>query len=206
MRRTLPFLIAMVMSTLGWVVAAPTAAGATHEQPPVTDTYDAPAYDGPVAGAVSERGPPAPRDRCTTYDAADLRSHGISACSGETTTPAVYNYDDPARFVRTSRGSQGVDESAGGRAADYVVQRLRAAAEAGAARFTVNSAGEATMSIRAGSTSLEVSEHAASRMTQRGISIDAAEATLTRQPFPYFHQGPGRLASTTQLPGSSSVP
>jgi RHS repeat-associated protein len=63
------------------------------------------------------------------------------------------------------------------------------AAETGAARFTVNSAGEATMSLRAGSTSLEVSEHAALRMTQRGISIDAAEATLAQQPFPYFHQG-----------------
>lgn len=92
-------------------------------------TYDAPAYDGPVAGAVSERGPPARCDRCTTYDAVDLRSHGISACPGETTTPAIYNYDDPARFVRTSRGSQGVDESAGGRAADYLVQRLRVAAK-----------------------------------------------------------------------------
>jgi len=62
-------------------------------------------------------------------------------------------------------------------------------AAGGATRFTVNSAGEATMSLRAGSTSLEVSEHAALRMTERGISIDAAEATLAQESFPYFHQG-----------------
>lgn len=45
------------------------------------------------------------------------------------------------------------------------------------------------MSLRAGSRSLGVSEHAALRMTQRGISGDAAEATLAHQPFPYFHKG-----------------
>lgn len=54
-------------------------------------------------------------------------------------------------------------------------------------RFTVNGAGEATMHLRAGSASLEVTEHAAQRLTQRGISIDAAEATLQQQPFRYFH-------------------
>jgi RHS repeat-associated protein len=54
-------------------------------------------------------------------------------------------------------------------------------------RFTVNGAGEATMHLRAGDASLEVTEHAAQRLTQRGISIDAAEATLQQQPFQYFH-------------------
>lgn len=66
---------------------------------------------------------------------------------------------------------------------------VAAEAEAGGARFAVNSAGEATMSLRAGSSSLEVTEHAALRMTQRGISIDAAEATLRQSSFQYFHQG-----------------
>lgn len=56
------------------------------------------------------------------------------------------------------------------------------------ARFAVNSAGEATMSLRAGSESMEVSEHAALRMTQRDVSIDAAEAELAQKPFQYFHQ------------------
>lgn len=92
MRRPLSFLIAMVMATLGWVVAAPTAAGATHEQLPVTYTYDAPAYDGPVAGAVSERGPPAPRDRGTTYGTVDLRSHGTLACPEGRATSSTTTY------------------------------------------------------------------------------------------------------------------
>lgn len=43
------------------------------------------------------------------------------------------------------------------------------------------------MSLRAGSASLEVSEHAALRMTQRGVSIDAAEKALAQTPFRYFH-------------------
>jgi hypothetical protein len=67
--------------------------------------------------------------------------------------------------------------------------RTGVAANTVPARFAVNSAGEATMSLRAGSASLEVTEHAALRMTQRGISIDAAETTLARTPFPYFHSG-----------------
>jgi hypothetical protein len=60
------------------------------------------------------------------------------------------------------------------------------AASAGA-RFAVNSAGEVTMSLRAGSAALEVTEHAALRMTERGISINAAEAALAQTPFLYFH-------------------
>lgn len=56
------------------------------------------------------------------------------------------------------------------------------------ARFVVNSAGEATMLLRSGSAALEVTEHAALRMTQRGVSIEAAEAALAQRPFQYFHQ------------------
>lgn len=64
------------------------------------------------------------------------------------------------------------------------------AAEAGSgARFVVGAGGETTMFLRAGTESLEVTEHAALRMTQRGISIDAAESTLGQPSFQYFHQG-----------------
>jgi hypothetical protein len=72
----------------------------------------------------------------------------------------------------------------------------------GGARFAVNAAGEATMSLRAGSTSLEVSEHAALRLTQRGISIDEAEATLAQDSFQYLHQNvwkTGYYDSTTRI-------
>ena len=61
------------------------------------------------------------------------------------------------------------------------------AAGSGFSRFGVDAAGEATMHLRAGTTSLEVSEHAALRLAERGISIDVAEATLAQPSFPYFH-------------------
>lgn len=77
------------------------------------------------------------------------------------------------------------------RATDYdrIASGSSVAAEAGDARFAVDSAGEATMSVRAGSESLEVTQHTALRMTQRGISIDAVESTLSQPSFDYFHQG-----------------
>lgn len=53
----------------------------------------------------------------------------------------------------------------------------------------VDAAGEATMYLRSSRGALEVSEHAALRMTQRGVGIDTAEATLLRDPFAYYHGG-----------------
>ena len=68
-------------------------------------------------------------------------------------------------------------------------EALRAAEAGSGARFVVGAGGETTMFLRAGTESLEVTEHAALRMTQRGISIDAAESTLGQPSFQYFHQG-----------------
>jgi hypothetical protein len=48
---------------------------------------------------------------------------------------------------------------------------------------------DATMSVRAGSETLDVTDHAALRMTQRGVSIDAVENTLSQPSFQYFHEG-----------------
>jgi hypothetical protein len=64
----------------------------------------------------------------------------------------------------------------------------RAVEAAKGARFVVNAAGETILRVRAGSKMIAVSEHAAKRMTQRGISIDAVEEALTRKPFKYFHE------------------
>ncbi len=58
-----------------------------------------------------------------------------------------------------------------------------------AVRFAVDANGEVTMFLRAGSESLEVTEHAALRLIQRGISIDQAEAVLGEEPFQYFYKG-----------------
>lgn len=83
----------MAIAILGWVVAAPTAAGAVPERPCTTYTYDAPAYDAPGAGAVSERDPPASRDRGMTYDTADLWSRGSLECREGSAASSTTTYD-----------------------------------------------------------------------------------------------------------------
>ncbi|MEJ7765936.1 MAG: hypothetical protein WKF86_10600, partial [Acidimicrobiales bacterium] len=55
------------------------------------------------------------------------------------------------------------------------------------ARFVVDSAGSTTLRAQGSSGWIDVSRHAAKRMTKRGISIDAVDQALTRQPFNYWH-------------------
>lgn len=103
MKRTLPFLIAMVMAILGWLLVAPTSAGAVPERPCVTYTYDTPAYDAPGAGAVSERGPPASCDRGTTYEAVNHWSRGDSARPNDAAGPPATTYYYLATVVQIAR-------------------------------------------------------------------------------------------------------
>ena len=58
----------------------------------------------------------------------------------------------------------------------------------GGARFVVNASGETRIFLNKGT--LEVSEHAARRITQRGLSLDIVENVVTKQKaFQYFHEG-----------------
>lgn len=57
------------------------------------------------------------------------------------------------------------------------------------ARFVVDSAGTTTLRAKGPQGWINVSEHAAQRMTQRGISIDAVDTALATQSFRYFHDG-----------------
>ncbi len=58
----------------------------------------------------------------------------------------------------------------------------------GGARFVGDAAGEINIFLNKGT--IEVSEHAAMRITQRGVSLDAVENVITNQePFQYFHEG-----------------
>jgi hypothetical protein len=57
------------------------------------------------------------------------------------------------------------------------------------ARFVVDSAGNTTLRVRGPGGWVEVSEHAAEGMTQRGISIGALDDALAQQPFQYWHEG-----------------
>ncbi|WP_160295443.1 RHS repeat-associated core domain-containing protein [Demequina aurantiaca] len=125
---------------------------------------------------------------CATGMSFDIPSVGIA---GDYNTQKYSSWSGSSTFFVASLIAPGAAaEAFVTRAPSAIVSQLgTGAAGPVAARFIVNSAGEATMYLRAGPSSLEVSEHAALRMTQRGISIEAAESALAHQPFSYFHQG-----------------
>jgi hypothetical protein len=56
-----------------------------------------------------------------------------------------------------------------------------------AARFVVDSAGNTTLRAQGPSGWIDVTSHAAKRMTQRGISIADVDQALTQTPFNYWH-------------------
>jgi len=58
-----------------------------------------------------------------------------------------------------------------------------------AARFVVDAAGNTTLRVKGSYGWLDVSQHAAERMTQRAISWEAVESTLTKPSFQYWQSG-----------------
>lgn len=56
-----------------------------------------------------------------------------------------------------------------------------------AARFVVDSAGNTTLRAQGPSGWIDVTSHAAKRMTQRGTSIADVDQALTQTPFNYWH-------------------
>jgi len=60
----------------------------------------------------------------------------------------------------------------------------------GGARFIVDSGGETRIFLNSSEGSVEVTQHAALRITQRGLTLDQVEGVLQdEQPFQYFHAG-----------------
>jgi hypothetical protein len=126
---------------------------------------------------------------------------GASAGHAATTTafPATYNYDYPAKFAQRAFGSPLRQTGSSARrsqrlhgegASFRVGRRAGVAAESAGARFVVDSAGETRTFVRAGDETLEVSQHAALRITQRGLTVDKVEAVVNdSQPFRYYHAG-----------------
>jgi hypothetical protein len=113
---------------------------------------------------------------------------GATGAPPTTTTPpatTTYSYD------RTSSNAQGAISTATA-GAFWLGTGLAGflAAESASARFVVDSAGETRIFVRAGDESLEVSQHAALRITQRGLTVDKVEAVVNdAQPFRYYHAG-----------------
>jgi len=66
----------------------------------------------------------------------------------------------------------------------------RAGEAARGARFVTNAVGETQIFLHGAGRTLEVSSHAAQRITERGVSLDAVEAVISSQkPFQYLHDG-----------------
>ena len=185
-RRLLASLAALLVGWLG--LLQPAADVAASVLIPTANTYISPSVVATHGNVYTERGPPSALGPNTNYDDTVSWLRGASTRSDASMSPAKpasygqRTLEPVARMATTTRGPSRV-------ACESSIDFDRPGVAANTpARFAVNSAGEATVSLRAGSASLEVTEHAALRMTQRGVSIDAAEATLAQRPFQYFHQ------------------
>lgn len=93
--------IAVVVAGAGaWLAAAPpTSALSANETPAAIHVYDGRHHNATPTDATTERGPPAPADRVALAKAIDMLQ-GISARTHGQTPPAIYDYGNPAPFVR----------------------------------------------------------------------------------------------------------
>jgi len=112
--------------------AVPSQALAARDLPVVSHHYDDGHVSPIVISTTTERGPPAPHHRDTTYDPDGLRLLGVLARPDAPTPPPTFDYDDVDRFVQTARGSRVARERASGaEAGSAVVRRLVDAANGG---------------------------------------------------------------------------
>ncbi len=191
MRVALKLLLSALLAFVGSLASSSSVTAATelHAQVHVHE-YNAPANGEPKTLTDPGFGLPATYDYACNEMAVlpasgDAHTAMTPPRSGVTCTHTAYDLRASlVQLGRTTGTTSGRVQSINGDLSSF--ERWHVAANT-PARFAVNSAGEATLSLRAGSSSLEVSEHAALRMTQRGVSIDAAEAALAQKPFQYFH-------------------
>lgn len=177
-------LIALLFGVVAPAQALPQPSAHLHHY-----VYDAAVHDSVLTDTATERGPPVAWDTDQDRTAVGRASNGVLARPAMATVSDNYDHDGSPQFVQAAQGGNTDARPVGALTGQLSSVHPGQVAANTPARFAVNSAGEATMFLRAGSASLEVTEHAARRMTQRGISIDAAETALTRTPFPYFHKG-----------------
>lgn len=130
-----------------------------------------------LAGGVSAAAAANPVTPGYVYDISshvyDTTANSVQAHSSEAVLGASHH---------TSEGAQGTVTDTAVPLSVSLLKSVAANTETAFTRFTLNRLGETTLNLRLGSGSIEVPEHAALRMTQRGISTDSAEATLTQTP------------------------
>lgn len=107
----------------------------------------------------------------------------------------VESHDFGAAEVNPTKFNDGLEESASplieGRRPSATPSARSVATNTAddAARFVVDSAGDTTLRAQGSNGWLNVSEHAAERMAQRGITIDALDSTLSQPSFQYWQPG-----------------
>ena len=115
-----------------------------------------------------------------------------------TSSPSTYQYDATAiattSFANVGHGVAGGNLGSTGAGPPVVgFGHLLLAAEeglGGGARFIVDSSGETDIFLNSSEGAVEVSPHAALRITQRGLTLDKVESVIeNEQPFQYFHAG-----------------
>jgi len=130
MRRAVALLATWLLAVAIGLVGADVTAAAQPVLPPTAHSYDTVLAPAVLTDIDVERGPPSASCGDTTYNAADRWPSGASVRSGDTATPAIYTYDDPARFVRSARGSRDIEGTSSGPVAGACLdQRLRVAAK-----------------------------------------------------------------------------
>lgn len=134
-------LIALVLATLGLILSGGYAQAVSVVSEPVAAGYwyDSPHYDSMISATATERGPPEPGTRYTTYDAVELSSSGAPVRPNSPTPAFPYDYDRPARFEQVAGVASTSEE--GARVAEVrsaVVGRDGVAAKAGPKALTAS--------------------------------------------------------------------
>ncbi len=131
--RLLRSLIMLLLAAmLGWSGIASVDAAEASVSTPTIYTYDSYHRADSLIHATTERVSRATHNRDAAHISDAHRSGGVSARSGDATTPTTCTYDDMERFARTERGSHGAKGPNGSCAAprDFG-QRLQVAAKKG---------------------------------------------------------------------------
>lgn len=143
MSRTLRLFIRVLVSVLAALVALPaTASAAPGPAALVVYVCDKDFDVAQLSDTVTERGPPAAHEFGTTYDADDLRSHGVSVRPDCSVPPVITTYDVPTPFAHIDNATGTTQESA-----ELIDADLSSLQRAGVAAKAVPEAGKTTAVI-----------------------------------------------------------
>jgi hypothetical protein len=131
--------------------------------------------------------------------------------SASASATATYSYDSPTASTTHLPNRRAValigrprPESRSSTCASGRVLAAKAGSQG--ARFVVDASGETRIFVHAGDDALEVTQHAAKRITERGLTVDTVEGVVNdANPFRYYHAGQWKTGTTIRHRESSSA-